>query len=184
MSVDRAAAFETTLARLRQRYALYFNLPPDAREGQQRWIEVTLAQGAARRYPNADVRYRRTYIPSANGNPDAPIELTGTRTAPATSAGERPTVRRRPVSDESRGPSGPYVAGSATEDGGWKKADSQTVSPSPAPAAAKPATVPAKTAPAAAEPERGGWPKVEDYKPAPEQPAATPAEKKKKNLIS
>jgi hypothetical protein len=184
INVDRAAAFETTLARLRQRYALYFNLPPDAREGQQRWVEVELAPGAARRYPNADVRYRRTYVPTASGNPDAPVELSGSRPADRAPAVEsqRPAVRRRPVNEESRGPSGPYVAGSATAEGGWKKAES-TPAPSPTPAAA---ATPATSQPSATkpEPERGGWPRVEDYKPAPETPAPAPASTSKKKKLT
>ncbi len=62
MSVDDASALETTLARLRQRYALHFYLPQGVNPGEERGIEVDLASAARQRYPGADVRYRRVYL--------------------------------------------------------------------------------------------------------------------------
>jgi hypothetical protein len=59
MPVDQASALETTLARIRQRYALHFLSPEGARPGQRRTIDVELAESASRRYPDADVRFRR-----------------------------------------------------------------------------------------------------------------------------
>jgi hypothetical protein len=67
MPVDDAYALENTLARLRQRYALYFNVPPDAKPGEQRNIELALAESAHRRFPEADVRYRRVYLAPSGG---------------------------------------------------------------------------------------------------------------------
>ena len=57
MPVDDASALESTLARIRQRYALYFYLPADAKAAGE--VQVELAQNARRRYSDAEVRYRR-----------------------------------------------------------------------------------------------------------------------------
>jgi VWFA-related protein len=65
LSVDDDSALEMTLARIRQRYALHFRLPPDAQAGQERNIEVQLAENARRRHPDAELRFRRTYLPPA-----------------------------------------------------------------------------------------------------------------------
>ena len=70
MPVSDAYALEETLSRIRQRYALYFNLPDGVRPGEERNIEVDLAAAARRRHPDAEVRYRRVYMTS-NGNADA-----------------------------------------------------------------------------------------------------------------
>ena len=56
MPVDGAYALQSTLERIRQRYALYFSLPADARQGQQRTISVELDSAALRRYPYGEVR--------------------------------------------------------------------------------------------------------------------------------
>jgi VWFA-related protein len=90
MPVDDAYALETTLARIRQRYALYFNLPPDVKPGQERRIEVALADTALRRYSSAEVRYRRAYFapnaPAAAGTAGA-VATDSTR-APMNASGE------------------------------------------------------------------------------------------------
>lgn len=80
MQASEAYALENTLARLRQRYALHFNLPAGAREGEQRRVEVTLASTYLRKYPDAELRYRRTYIAAANANPASdsePVVISG-----------------------------------------------------------------------------------------------------------
>ena len=59
MSVNDSSALETTLARIRQRYALFFNLPDGVKPAQERSLEVDLAPAARERYPDAQVRYRR-----------------------------------------------------------------------------------------------------------------------------
>ncbi len=70
MPVDDAASLETTLSRLRQRYALHFYAPTTAQAGQERNIQVELASDARRRYPDAEVRYRRVYLaPDGGGTP-------------------------------------------------------------------------------------------------------------------
>jgi len=62
MSVNNASALEETLMRLRQRYALFFSLPEGVEPGQERNIVVDLSPDARRRYPDAEVRYRRAYM--------------------------------------------------------------------------------------------------------------------------
>jgi hypothetical protein len=64
LSTDDASALERTLANIRQRYALYFHLPPDANAGQERSIDVQLAEPTRRRYPDAELRFRKTYVSS------------------------------------------------------------------------------------------------------------------------
>jgi VWFA-related protein len=62
MAVDQASAFEHTLARIRERYALYFYLPEGMQAGDERSVEVLLSDAARRRHPRAEVRYRRSYL--------------------------------------------------------------------------------------------------------------------------
>ena len=62
MTVDHAAAFEQTLERIRERYALYFYLPEGMRPSQEHSVEVLLTDAARGRYPGAEVRYRRSYL--------------------------------------------------------------------------------------------------------------------------
>jgi VWFA-related protein len=69
--VDDAASLERTLERLRQRYALYFNLPAGARAGEERGVEVTLASRSKPGLASADLKYRRSYVPTANAPLDA-----------------------------------------------------------------------------------------------------------------
>ncbi len=100
MPVERASALEETLARLRQRYALHFYLGEDARPGQERNIEVQLASDARRRYPDADVHYRRVYL------------------APGGEAPEPVTVSRAP-----QGGAGPAQSPDAQPQGGWRRVE-------------------------------------------------------------
>jgi hypothetical protein len=115
MPVDDASALETTLARIRQRYALHFNLPDGVNPGEERAIEVSLADGAQQRYPGAELRYRRVYL--------APTLMAGAGNARGASDGATselspvPVARRRMAVDEGgsrEGPlSGPIAAPAA-----------------------------------------------------------------------
>jgi VWFA-related protein len=98
MPVDSAYALEDTLSRIRQRYALHFILPAGARAGEQRSISVALSDAALRRYPYADVRYRREYyVPSgivpSQSSPEPTVISGGPSNDP-----DRPVQRRRGVS--------------------------------------------------------------------------------------
>lgn len=68
MAVDQAAAFEQTLARIRERYALYFYLPEGMQPSEEHSVEVLLTDAARRRYPGAEVRYRRSYLAPSGAN--------------------------------------------------------------------------------------------------------------------
>jgi hypothetical protein len=70
MAVEDASAFESTLARIRERCALYFYLPEGAKPGDERAVEVELSDGARQRYPGAQVRYRPSYA-APNGSKDS-----------------------------------------------------------------------------------------------------------------
>ena len=153
MSVDQASALEDTLTRLRQRYALHFYLPEGARVGQEREVVVELSAGARRRYPDAEVRHRRSYVaPESNGS--SPAEVTSSAPQPAASdpvaVADPPAPRtRRRVSDPNSGSgSGPLVdrsePASEIPSGGWPKAESKPQNPKPEPQAEK----------------KTGWPRV------------------------
>ncbi len=51
MAVDQASAFEQTLERIRERYALYFYLPEGMQPGEEHSVEVLLTDAARRRLP-------------------------------------------------------------------------------------------------------------------------------------
>jgi VWFA-related protein len=106
LPVDDASSLETTLARLRQRYSLYFQLPPGTRKGQQRSVEISLTDAALRRYSYAELRYRHTYIAPSDGpaGSDTVISDADRSGADRSGAGrnsadpndDRPTLRRTP----------------------------------------------------------------------------------------
>ncbi|HEX4227644.1 MAG TPA: VWA domain-containing protein [Bryobacteraceae bacterium] len=66
MSVDDASSLENTLARLRQRYALYFYVP-DGMTASPGSVEVGLSQEARIRFHDADIHYRRVYMAGGKG---------------------------------------------------------------------------------------------------------------------
>ena len=162
LPVDDAYALETTLARIRQRYALHFLVPADASSGQERRIEVALADTTRRRYPDNELRFRRTYyapsgLPSArnvsaaaaeNQNPTEttdPVVVT-----PTPSPGG---FKRRPAISEPDGPRGPNPSVGDT---------------APSTAAKPPQTNPSQVNPAPnnntpaidQQPKSGGWRKL------------------------
>jgi hypothetical protein len=71
MDVDQGAAFERTLMRIRERYALYFYLPDGVQPLESSSVEVNLSNAARQRYPRAEVRYRRSYLaPNSSREPE------------------------------------------------------------------------------------------------------------------
>jgi VWFA-related protein len=106
MAVEDASAFEDTLARIRERYALYFYLPEGVKPGDERTIEVELSDAARQRYPGAEVRYRRSYLA-----PDGSHESEDTRpTRVSLPRTDVPDARSVPVANTERpGPSGEYA---------------------------------------------------------------------------
>ncbi len=56
------------LRRIRERYALYFYLPEGMQPSEEHSVEVLLTDAARRRYPGAEVRYRRSYLAPSGAN--------------------------------------------------------------------------------------------------------------------
>jgi len=104
MAADAASALDTTLNRLRQRYALYFNLPAGVRAGDQRSLDITLEASVRRQYPDAVVKYRRSYVAAASSGSGAPEEEV-LEMVPIQKS--EPVITRRRTSDgsSSKGPS-------------------------------------------------------------------------------
>ncbi len=163
MPVDDASALETTLERIRQRYALHFNVPPDVKAGEQRNIEVALADNIRRRYPDADVRYRRVYFAPTGGGGTAvaaqvPGDTTGGAPAPTTVDNERPVQKRRPAVSSDGPRTGPIEANASPDD-------------QPAPASERPRLSrhvdEPSSQPGPIEPRCGGWHRVDEPAPPP-----------------
>jgi VWFA-related protein len=68
MDVDQGAAFERTLMRIRERYALYFYLPDGVQPRESSSVEVSLSNAARQRYPRAEVHHRRSYLAPNSSN--------------------------------------------------------------------------------------------------------------------
>ena len=148
MPVDYSSALESTLSRIRQRYALYFNLPPGVRRGEERRIEVSMVESTRQRYPNSEVRYRRVYLAPVDGGVRNGEPMTITRSPvdsePTAIYRDSGPKRRPAVSDAPPSRQGPLDTG-----GGWRSAD--------APAPPPPASA---NKPPASEPSQGGWRKA------------------------
>jgi len=183
-SIDDAGSVEETLQRIRQRYALYFYLPQDAKAGQERNIEVTLASGARQQYQGAEVRYRQRYLaPGAGSQTDTTDAEPVLSQVPSSPSSDQPTAtsgsndpeagsglhrRRRPAVDDTGGSRGPMTEPS----GGWKRAPGEDASsPSattPSATSAPQGDTSASPGSAASQTERGGWKRSDSA------PAATP----------
>jgi VWFA-related protein len=179
LPVDAASALETTLARIRQRYALHFNLPDGVKPGEERAIDVSLADAARQRYPRAELRYRRVYLAptlmagagSAGPAPALinrlPVEASGGGT-PAPEVRQVPVARRRMAvdRDESReGPlSGPIAA---------PEADTKADAPAPSQSGSRHVDQPSqRSGPIVTEtndqkPRCGGWHRADEPAPPP-----------------
>jgi VWFA-related protein len=144
MSVDDASALEDTLARLRQRYALHFQVPPGAQAGQERNIEVSLSDAARRRYPDAELRFRRTYVSPSTTEAVA----AGTVVVPAASVSNATANVDPDVINASPAPKRRKMVSEPDAPVGINPAITDTGTPATPPAAAAtpaPATTPDKT---------------------------------------
>ena len=104
MRADDAGALDSTLDRIRQRYALFFSLPAGVREGEHRSLEVSLDETLRRRYPEASLRYRRTYQAAANGS-DGQVE----DFKPGAVISEAPAPSKRRAATDGSSRSGPMM---------------------------------------------------------------------------
>lgn len=103
MQADSAAALDTTLNRLRQRYGLHFNLPAGVTAGDRRTIEIALEERVRMRYPGATLRYRRYYVAAITAGSGAPEEEM-LETVPMRKAEPVITKRRTVDGSSSKGP--------------------------------------------------------------------------------
>ena len=155
MNVEEATALEDTLARLRQRYALYFYYPEGANALGTENVKVDLSPEARIRFADSEIHYRHVYMASASGEKTGTASVTRTH-APtdkeidtiAPSGQSTPQGKRRAVSDDSTPVVNTVHSDPGSSDKSQTPADSTTA---PAP----------KTSP-----DRGGWPSA--------KPAATP----------
>jgi VWFA-related protein len=154
MSVNDASALEETLARIRQRYTLYFNLPEGIQPGQERNIEVDLTPEGRRRYRDAEVRYRRAYMSSTGGRDTAPAQVTrapsdtGYSTSSASGTDSTtPAPRRRVAVNEDGSP----ITVPATDN------TPSSAPPQPSPSSQSPSTT--------QSPSSGGWRRVDPTNP-------------------
>jgi len=139
MPVDDAYSLETTLSRIRQRYAIHFYLPEGARAGEERNIEVELADATRGRYPGADVRYRRSYYaPSGAASSGATVvSRAGDSTDNAATNStaddpDRPRMRRRPaVSQPDSSHDGPVIRDQSTAPSNSPAPSAQPAPPPP-----------------------------------------------------
>jgi VWFA-related protein len=149
MPVNDASALETTLSRIRQRYALYFYLPDGVKPGQERNIEVALTDAARQRYSGSEVRYRRVYVAPGGSHEPEPTVITRAPVSDSTEQGSGPR-RRAPRGEVSTGPrDGPLDVG------GWRAAD-DGASKQPPPPQSAPAQQPADDQ----DSGQGGWRKL------------------------
>jgi len=128
------SAVERTLRRIRSRYALYFLLPEEAREGESRMVDAQLSAAAARRYAGAEVKMRRRYVVPKLGPRSTTVSEE--RGSPAAPAGEAPAAATE--------------AATAAESGGFRRATAEDL------AAAKESTTPARRKRAVSEPGARG----------------------------
>lgn len=117
MPLRDSDALEDTLARIRHSYAIYFAATPGVRAGEERQIELDLADSALRRYAGAQVHYRRTYYAPqdtpANSSPAVVSQRAEPRkdTPQPSDDPDRPYLRRRPGVSQDRSHDGPLGAG-------------------------------------------------------------------------
>ncbi|MCC6590873.1 MAG: VWA domain-containing protein [Bryobacterales bacterium] len=178
LQIDDASALETTLSRIRQRYALHYYMPDGAKPSQERNIVVELSAAARRRYPDAQVHSRRLYTTGSDAGStvstnqsDPPVVVASgsgqsSTTSSGDSADETPRLkRRRPMVDEPSGSrTGP--SSSSQSQGGWRR--STDPEPSTAPAAGAPSSPQQTAQPSGDAPRKsGGWRQAtpEDTKP-------------------
>ncbi len=180
MPVDDSSSLETTLSRLRQRYALHFYAPGTARKGQERNIQVDLASNARRRYPDAEVRYRRVYLapegggaPAEAGSTPAIVTRAGSEAAdrPADTSSSSPGLRRRRAVNEDGSSVGVQPSSSSTAESaapratgeapptsaprrGWRRVDEPLSAPGP--------NEPSKYSPRTSDPGVGQRPQTDD----------------------
>ena len=101
MEVDSASAFQDTLERLRQRYALYFYWPPGPANPQERLVTLALSASTGAEFRQAEVRYRRAYLGKSGGRRSGTLmevsrEPDSTNPPSTRARARQPKIRKRP----------------------------------------------------------------------------------------
>ncbi len=176
-SISQASAFEDMLERIRQRYSLHFSLPEGVKPGEERQIEVRLAAAAQRRYPEAEVRYRRVYLTPDGSYSDHSSPTMTTKSSPRSAevADDPPADARTTTPGSSTSSSAPKRRRAVDESNGPRV----LTEPQPAPstsstdkdASAEPAEAPA---PATSSTPSRGWRRVPNDPSQTNPPAQQP----------
>ena len=156
IQVDEASALEDTLAKLRQRYALYFYVPEASKGADQGIVKIDLSQEARLRYQDAEIHSRRVHMSGTDSDERSePTVVTSAHRAVDTTSepappDDQPTPKRGSVavnedseprvntidvdSDSSRQEAAPRAAAKnpppaakqAPASGGWPRANQST----------------------------------------------------------
>ena len=179
MPISDASAFQDTLERLRQRYALHFYWPEGSSDPEQRTVVVNLAHSTGARYGGSEVRYRRAYLSngrmhhagglievSREADPTDPVDkrsntpvVSANRSSASTGVDDSTPPQTRPrhrmAVNESSGPvvNAIDVEPDAQSGGTPAAQDSKPANGS------QPGPTPAK---------RGGWPRTDETKDHPD----------------
>jgi hypothetical protein len=173
MTVDNVSALQDTLERIRQSYALYFNAPEGVKQGEKRNVQIALTGAATRRYQNAELRYRPSYVVSEGSTTSGPSTSsddtpTVTRRNPGTNDGvfdRKPAQTEDSVQDAPKPKRRVAVDEPGSGSGGFRRVGT---APAPVEKEAETVVVPAKTAevkPAAVPVKEEAKPAAEDSKP-------------------
>jgi VWFA-related protein len=100
LPVNDAYALQDTIERIRESYAIYFAAPPGMRTGEERQIDLELADAAYRRYPGGQVHYRRTYYAQVSttgsgASGSDPVVVSRGNQPPSQDDPDRPRLTRR-----------------------------------------------------------------------------------------
>lgn len=168
MRVDEASALEDTLARLRQRYALYFYWPEGSRSGS---MQVDLAETARLRYQEAEIRYRRVYLAGTDaGERTGPVvsrvqervnsdDDVSAAAEPSTSPEPATARRRRVAVNEDAGPRINTIN---------PDSDDSTEDATPVPAQTTPSSGAPKSTQGTPTPQPKGWPRTNQQNTPPQ----------------
>ncbi len=155
MNVEDASALEDTLARLRQRYALFFNVPEGTSASGPENVKVDLSTEAKIRFADAEIHYRHVYLANnSSGDKQGTTSVTRThvpeRTDPDTSSPniQNTSPRRRPAVSDDSSPTVNTVQPDSTSPQTTQGTSNPTNKDAPAPAAATPRN----------NQSPGGWP--------------------------
>lgn len=183
--VDNASALEDTLERIRTSYALYFNAPEGVRQGEKRNISIALHSTATRRYPNAELRYRPSYVVSEGSTTSGQVPVDDTPTITRRNPGASAPASNGGVFDDEQDSSNSSNTGTlksrrrvavdepGSSGGGFRKVDTVPTTEKEKAAEPNPAPVAAPTPAASAttdEPRQGGFKRVKPNDKPEEKP--------------